>query len=110
MMNGLPSDYNLRLEHISHAVSRLERDAPPNVVLLGDRCVEKNPANTLGNFNVLNMGIAEETLQGDNHKLVKRLWLLPMAKPIHVILLAGFNDLVNGNNALEVEQCMREVV
>lgn len=111
MNSGLPSEYNLRLEHISHAVSRLKRDAPPNIILLGDRNAEKNPANTLCNFNVLNMGIAEDSLSRNAQGcMVKRLWQLPMAKPAHVILMAGFNDLQNGNSPLEVEQCILEVI
>lgn len=105
MSVGLPSHYQLRLEHISHEVSRLPRDAGDTVVLLGDVHVEENPATELAGAHVINMGIKEDELGRDCNGLKDRLWLLPMARPGHVIIMAGLNDLREGRDPLEMEKC-----
>lgn len=110
MSVGLPSHYQLRLDHIGHEVSRLPRDAGDTVVLLGDIHVEENPAREMAGATVINMGIREDQLGKDCGGLKDRLWLLPMARPGHVIIMAGLNDLIEGRNPLELERCFSELV
>lgn len=110
MSVGLPSHYQLRLEHISHEVSRLPRDSGGTIVLLGDAHVEGNPARELCDSVVINMGIKEDELGRDCGGMKDRLWLLPMARPAHVIIIAGLNDIKAGRNPLEIEHCVRELI
>ncbi len=110
MSVGLPTHYQLRLEHISHEVSRLPRDAQGTVVLLGDVHVEANPVKEFGDAHVINMGIQEDELGADCHGTKDRLWLLPMARPGHVIIMAGLNDLREGRNPLDLERCFVELI
>jgi lysophospholipase L1-like esterase len=110
MSVGLPSHYQLRLEHISHEVSRLPRDASGTIVLLGDAHVEGNPVRELCGAHVINMGIKEDELGRDCGGMKDRLWLLPMARPAHVVIIAGLNDLKAERNPLEIEQCFRDLI
>jgi lysophospholipase L1-like esterase len=110
MSVGLPTHYQLRLEHISHEVSRLPRDASSTVVLLGDVHVESNEIKDLAGTHVINMGIQEDELGKDCGGLKDRLWLLPMARPSDVVIMAGLNDLRAGRNPLIVEKCFKELV
>lgn len=110
MSVGIPSHYQLRLEHISHEVSRMPRDASSTVVLLGDVHVEANPIRELAGVHVINMGIQEDELGKDCGGLKDRLWLLPMARPSHVVLMAGLNDLRAGKNPIEIESCFKQLI
>lgn len=111
MSVGMPTHYQLRVDHISHEVSRLPRDAKSTVVLLGDVHVEPNPIKRLADVPVINMGITEDHLGGGECAAIKdRLWLLPMARPGHIIIMAGLNDLREGKSPLDVENCVRELV
>jgi lysophospholipase L1-like esterase len=110
MSVGLPTHYQLRLDHISHEVSRLPRDAGNTVVLLGDVHVEGNPVKEMLGSHVINMGIQEDQLGADCGGIKDRLWLLPMARPAHVIIMAGLNDLREGRNPLKIEQCFVELI
>lgn len=110
MSVGLPSHYQLRLDHISHEVSRLPRDAGNTIVLLGDVHVEENPAREMAGSPVINMGIKEDELGRDCGGLKDRLWLLPMARPAHVVIMAGLNDLKAGRNPLDIERCFRDLI
>lgn len=110
MSVGLPSHYQLRMEHISHEVSRMPRDASSTVVLLGDAHVEANPIRELAGVHVINMGIQEDELGKDCGGMKDRLWLLPMARPGHVVIMAGLNDLRAGRNAAVVEQCFKALI
>lgn len=110
MSVGLPSHYQLRLDHIGHEVSRLPRDAGNTVVLLGDVHVESNPVRELAGRHVINMGIKEDELGRDCGGLKDRLWLLPMARPAHIIIMAGLNDLRGGRNPLEIERCFLDLI
>lgn len=95
---------------MSHEVSRMPRDAQGTVVLLGDCHVEENPVKEFGDAHVINMGIKEDELGGECTGIKDRLWLLPMARPAHVIIMAGLNDLKAGRNPLAIEQCYRELI
>jgi len=110
MSVGLPTHYQLRLEHISHEVSRLPRDAQNTIVLLGDVHVEENPIKEMAGVHVINMGIQEDEMGGDCQGLKDRLWLLPMARPAHVIIMAGLNDLREGRNPVVVENCFKDLI
>jgi len=110
MSVGLPSHYQLRLEHISHEVSRLPRDAGNTVVLLGDAHVEDNPTREMNGSVLINMGIKEDELSRDCGATKDRLWLLPMARPGHVIIMAGMNDIKADRNPLELERCYHELI
>jgi lysophospholipase L1-like esterase len=110
MSVGLPSHYQLRLEHMSHEVSRLPRDASGTVILLGDAHVEDNDVKEFSGAHVINMGIKEDELGKDCGGIKDRLWLLPMARPAHVIIIAGLNDIKAGRNPLEIEKCFHELI
>lgn len=110
MSVGLPSHYQLRMENIGHQVSRLPRDASGTVVLLGDAHVEDNPVRELADLVVINMGIKEDEMGRDCGGMKDRLWLLPMARPAHVIIMAGLNDIKAGRSPLELEKCFQELV
>lgn len=110
MSVGLPGHYQLRLEHISHEVSRMPRDASRTIVLLGDAHVEANPITELAGEHVINMGIQEDELGKDCGGLKDRLWLLPMARPSHVVLMAGLNDLRAGRNPIAIESCFKDLI
>lgn len=110
MSVGLPSHYQLRLEHMSHEVSRLPKDASGTIVFLGDAHVEDNPIKELCDAPVINMGIKEDELGRDCGGMRDRLWLLPLARPAHVFIIAGINDIKEGRNPLDVEQCFRQLV
>lgn len=110
MSVGLPSHYQLRLEHMSHEVSRLPRDASGTIVILGDAHVEGNPLRELCDIPVINMGIKEDELGRECGAIKDRLWLLPMARPAHVVIIAGMNDIKAERNPLEVERCFHELI
>ncbi len=110
MSVGLPSHYQLRLDHIGHQVSRLPRDAGNTVVLLGDVHVEGNEIREIAGLPVINMGIKEDELGRDCGGLKDRLWLLPMARPAHIIIMAGLNDLRDGRNPLDIERCFQNLI
>lgn len=110
MSVGLPSHYQLRLEHMSHEVSRLGRDDGGTIVLLGDAHVEGNPVKEICGATVINMGIKEDELGRECSGMKDRLWLLPMARPAHVVIIAGLNDLKAERNPLEIERCFTELI
>ena len=110
MSVGMPTHYQLRLDHISHEVSRLSRSDGNTIVLLGDAHVEANPIKDLGGCHVINMGIQEDVMGMECKGLKDRLWLLPMARPSHVVIMAGLNDLRDGRNPAQVEACFKDVV
>ncbi len=110
MSVGLPSHYQLRLEHMSHEVSRLPRDSSGTVVLFGDAHIEGNNIKELCGAPVINMGIKEDELNRDCGGLLDRLWLLPMARPAHVFIVAGINDLNAGRSPLDIERCFRDLI
>lgn len=110
MSVGLPSHYQLRLEHMSHEVSRLPKDASGTIILLGDAHVEENPVKQLCDAPVINTGIKEDELGVDCGGMRDRLWLLPMARPSHVFIIAGINDIKAGRSPLDVERCYRNLV
>lgn len=110
MSVGLPSHYQLRVDHMSHEVSRLPRDAEGNIVFLGDVHVEDNEIKDIGGAHIINMGIKEDELGGECTGIKDRLWLLPMARPAHVIIMTGLNDLKAGRNPLHIERCFGELI
>lgn len=110
MSVGLPSHYQLRLEHISHEVSRLPPDARGTIVILGDCHVEGNPVKELAGAHVVNMGIKENALKSDCAAMKDRLWQMPLARPGHVVICAGLSDLRAKRSPLDVEQCYRQLI
>lgn len=110
MSVGLPTHYQLRLEHISHEVSRLPREAKSNVVLLGDVHVEGNSIKEVNGAHVINMGIQEDELGADCNGLRDRLWHLPMARPGHVVIMTGLNDLRAGRGPDAIEKCYADLI
>jgi lysophospholipase L1-like esterase len=88
----------------------MPRNAPPPVVLLGDFHVEGNPAREIGGFPVINMGIEEDRLDDPCGGMLKRLHLLPMAHPAHVVIQTGLNDICENKDPVSIESCLRQVV
>lgn len=100
MSFNLASHYQLRLDHIAHEVSRLPPNAPHPVVLLGDSLSEQNPVRELASLPVLNMGISGDEIRHPEGGVLPRLNLLPLARPSHVMLLVGINDLNNSHKTV----------
>lgn len=91
-----PLHYKLRVEHIGNEVSRLPRNAPKQLVLLGDGIFEMDRAVEIAGRPVLNMGIIEDDIERPDGGIVRRLYLLQMAQAGELMVLAGFADIIHG--------------
>lgn len=101
MASDFASHYEVRLDRIAHEVSRLAPNAPHPVVLLGDSLSEQNPVRELASIPVLNMGISGDEIVHPEGGLMPRLRLLPLARPSHVMVLIGINDLNNSHKSVD---------
>lgn len=89
-----PEHYRLRVEHIGNEVSRLPRNSPKQVVLLGTDLYEWNHATEVEHRPILNMGLAGDFIEHPAGGIMRRLGLLPMAQAGDIFLMAGINEIL----------------
>jgi lysophospholipase L1-like esterase len=93
MLSPYPEHYRKRVSEIETEL----RDDPPQgrtVVLMGDSITESHPVKKLAGMRVINQGISGDEVRHSAGGLMRRLHLVPDAKPAYVFILIGINDLV----------------
>jgi lysophospholipase L1-like esterase len=85
----------MRRVQIEREVLSLTADTTSTVVLLGDSITEGHPVRTLGGYRVVNQGISGDVTDSGTtvSGLASRLEFVRRARPAHVFLMAGINDL-----------------
>ncbi len=87
--------YKMRLEQIERDIAQLPPETTQTIVLLGDSITEGFRIRELAGMRVVNMGISgDQIAMGRPDGGVRsRVGLLAKARPAHVFLLIGINDL-----------------
>ena len=70
------------------------------IVILGDSLTEGHPATTLAGLPVINQGISGDMLTRPDGGLLRRLDLVGLARPAHVFVLIGINDIIFGQRVV----------
>ena len=105
-----PSHYRTRLQMIDFVVNRLPDSVTRTVVLLGDSITEAHPARELGGLRVINQGISGDQAAHPEGGILRRIDRLAPARPAHVFLLVGINDLNDGKPVAKYLGEMRDLV
>lgn len=95
MSSRYAEHYRSRVDAIAHVVARLPPKSPPQLVLLGDVIFEKDTLHNLAEYQILNMGIEGDEIDHPDGGLMRRLNLLPLARPKQVFVLIGLCDLLD---------------
>lgn len=101
MAYDFASHYQWILGEIRERIQALPADDSATVVLFGDSLSEANPARELGGLPVLNMGVSGDEIYHPDGGLMRRYELLAEARPRHVVILIGVNDLNNSGKSAE---------
>jgi lysophospholipase L1-like esterase len=105
--------FQTRCTAIGQQIAALPAGTTATVVLLGDSITEGNRINTLAGMPVINEGVVSDQIAlppGKEGGLVKRIALVGQAKPAHVFVLIGINDLASGKAMDALETQYRQLV
>lgn len=92
---GKLKHYYDRCEKIEADIAALPADTTRTIVLLGDSITEAHPAKELAGMRVVNEGIGGDQIDipTSSAGVRGRLQLVEKARPAHVFLMIGINDL-----------------
>ncbi len=95
--------FRKRSTDIEKQIASLGRETSGVVVLLGDSITQANSVKELGGMPVVNQGISGDQVEHPTLKMGvrNRLHLVAQAKPKHVFLLIGINDLWGGQETAQ---------
>lgn len=84
-----------RREQIAREVESLPADTTRTVVLFGDSISEGHPIKQIAGYRVINQGISGDVTDAGTtvSGLASRLEFVKKARPAHVFLMIGINDL-----------------
>lgn len=87
--------YRERCKQIEASVGALPSSTTATVVLLGDSITEGHPSKQLGGLSVMNQGIGSDRIDVPTSSagVRQRLAFVAKARPAHLFLMIGINDL-----------------
>ena len=106
-----PHNATRRVE-IAREAESLVADTTRTVVLLGDSITEGHPVRMLGGYRVVNQGISGDVTDSGTtvSGLASRLEFVRKARPAHVFLMTGINDLGSSKPVDRLEKDYRALV
>ncbi|MBX7244253.1 MAG: N-acetylmuramoyl-L-alanine amidase [Candidatus Sumerlaeaceae bacterium] len=105
--------YDNRLAKIAEDLNALPATTTSTVVILGDSITEGNPLKTVIGMPVINMGISGDQIDIPTTAtggVLRRVALVPKARPTDIFLLIGINDFGAGKSVADAETQYRALV
>jgi lysophospholipase L1-like esterase len=91
--------YENRMDAIKKVLAERAQPTTQTIVLLGDSITEAHTAHEINGIPAINMGIGGDQIEmTTGGGVLKRVDLVQQAKPTHIFLMIGINDLGSGKS------------